>query len=310
MRTHAMIRAFVSVAVLGLIGAAPATAANITIKGSDTMVILAQRWAETYMKKNPAVTIQVTGGGSGTGIAALINKTTNLANSSRPIKGEEIAKANANGVDPGEYKVALDGLGVVVHSSNGVKELTLQQVNGIYRGDINDWSEVGGTAGKIIRYCRESNSGTYVFFKEHVLQNGDYAADCQTMPGTSAVAEAVSRDKNGIGYGGVAYFAPIAALRVLSIKKTDSSPGGVSAEGWKTGQRGRMERRLSDRSLALHVYNRQTVAGGESVPRLDHGTRRPTGGGGHRVHPAQGCSRRKVDPLKPGSSLVSAGRGE
>ena len=105
MRTHAMIRAFVSVAVLGLIGTAPATAANITVKGSDTMVILAQRWAETYMKKNPAVTIQVTGGGSGTGIAALINKTTNLANSSRPIKGEEIAKANGNSVDPGEYNV-------------------------------------------------------------------------------------------------------------------------------------------------------------------------------------------------------------
>ena len=115
MRTHAMIRALVGGLALGLIGSTPVDAANITIKGSDTMVILAQRWAETYMKKNPSVTIQVTGGGSGTGIAALINKTTNLANSSRPIKGEEIAKANANGVDPGEYKVALDALGVVVN---------------------------------------------------------------------------------------------------------------------------------------------------------------------------------------------------
>ena len=199
-------------------------AANITIKGSDTMIILAQRWAETYMKKHPEVTIQVTGGGSGTGIAALINKTTNLANSSRPIKADEIAKAGASGVDPGEYKVAMDALAVVVHTDNPVKELSMGQLNGIYRGDINDWSEVGGKPGRIVRYCRESNSGTYVFIKEHVLQNGDYAADCQTMPGTSAVAEAVSRDPAGIGYGGVAYFAAIPALKVLPIKKTDATP--------------------------------------------------------------------------------------
>ena len=188
------------------------------------MVILSQRLAETYMKSHPEVTIQVTGGGSGTGIAALINKTTNLANSSRPIKAEEIAKANANGVDPGEVKVALDALAVVVNAKNAVKELSMQQLNGIYRGDINDWSEVGGAPGKIIRYCRESNSGTYVFFKEHVMANGDYAADCQTMPGTSAVAEAVSRDSHGIGYGGVAYFATLPAVRILAIKKTDSGP--------------------------------------------------------------------------------------
>ena len=220
-------------AALVVVVTAPAGAANITVKGSDTMVILAQRWAETYMKKNPAVTIQVTGGGSGTGIAALINKTTNLANASRPIKAEEIAKAGANGVDPGEYKVAMDALAVVVNKDNAVKELSMSQLNGIYRGDINDWSEVGGTPAKIIRYCRESNSGTYVFWKEHVLQNGDYAADCQTMPGTSAVAEAVSRDKKGIGYGGVAYFAAIPALRVLPIKKTDSTPAVAALRNGK-----------------------------------------------------------------------------
>jgi phosphate transport system substrate-binding protein len=213
--------------------AAPAAAANITVKGSDTMIILAQRWAETYMRKNPSVTIQVTGGGSGTGIAALINKTTSLANSSRPIKADEIAKAGANGVDPGEYKVAMDALAVVVHKDNPVKELSMQQLNGIYRGDINDWSEVGGKPAKIIRYCRESNSGTYVFVKEHVLQNGDYAADCQTMPGTSAVAEAVSRDANGIGYGGVAYFAAIPALKVLPIKKTET---GTAVSPLKNGK--------------------------------------------------------------------------
>lgn len=227
MRIRKMMRTLCGAAAAGaltVVAAAPAWAANITVKGSDTMVILAQRWAETYMKKNPAVTIQVTGGGSGTGIAGLINNTTTLANSSRPIKAEEIANAKANGVDPGEYKVAMDALAVVVNKDNAVKELSMSQLNGIYRGDINDWGEVGGTPGRIIRYCRESNSGTYVFVKEHVLQNGDYAADCQTMPGTSAVAEAVSRDKSGIGYGGVAYFATIPALHVLPIKKTESAP--------------------------------------------------------------------------------------
>ncbi len=224
MRSWRMVYTFV-VAGMTLLGAAAiADAANITIKGSDTMVILSQRLAETYMKIHPNVTIQVTGGGSGTGIAALMNKTTNLANSSRPIKADEIAKARTGGADPGEYKIALDALAVVTNKANGVKELSLLQLNGIYRGDINDWSEVGGTPGKIIRYCRESNSGTYVFFKEHVLQNGDYAADCQTMPGTSAVAEAVSRDPHGIGYGGVAYFAALPALRIVPVKKTEGAP--------------------------------------------------------------------------------------
>lgn len=207
-------------------------AETITIKGSDTMVILAQRLAETYMKDHPDVTLQVTGGGSGTGIAALQNKTTNLANSSRPIKPEEVTKAKEGGVDPQEFKVALDALAVVVNAQNPLQTLSLEQLNGIYRGDINDWSEVGAPAGRIVRYCRESNSGTYVFFKEHVLQNGDYAADCQTMPGTSAVAEAVSRDRNGIGYGGVAYFAPLKALRILSVK---AKPDGPAVSPLKEG---------------------------------------------------------------------------
>ena len=222
MRSSMTIRT--AMASVALLWAASADAANITIKGSDTMVILSQRLAETYMKSHPNVTIQVTGGGSGTGIAALMNKTTNLANSSRPIKADEVAKARANGVEPAEYKIALDALAVVVNKANGVKELSLPQLNGIYRGDINDWSEVGGAPGKIIRYCRESNSGTYVFIKEHVLLNGDYAADCQTMPGTSAVAEAVTRDPSGIGYGGVAYFATLPDLRIVPVKKTDGSP--------------------------------------------------------------------------------------
>ena len=199
----------------------PGAAANITVKGSDTMVILGQRWAEEFMKANQDVTIQVTGGGSGTGIAALINGTTALANSSRPIKDEEKAQAKKNGIEVVEFKAAMDGLAVVVNSANPVQHLTMKQIGKIYTGYINNWKEVGGPDKRILRYSRESNSGTYVYFKEHVLQNRDYAADTQTMPGTSALAEAVSKDPSAIGYGGVAYFAGIPKIRILGVAKDD-----------------------------------------------------------------------------------------
>ena len=209
-------------AAAGLI--APAAAdSTITVKGSDTMVILGQRWAEEYMKERKDVTIQVTGGGSGTGIAALINGTTTLANSSRPIKPEEKEAAKKNGIDVVEIKTAMDALAVVVNAGNPVDHLTVKQVGMIYTGYINNWKQVGGPDKKILRYTRESNSGTYVFFKEHVLNNRDYAADAQTMPGTSAVAEAVSKDPSGIGFGGVAYFATNPKLKILKIAKDDRS---------------------------------------------------------------------------------------
>jgi phosphate transport system substrate-binding protein len=219
-----MMRSWAAAFVCAAVIAGPAFAAgNITVKGSDTMVILGQRWAEAYMKAHPDVTIQVTGGGSGTGIAALINGTTTLANSSRPIKSEETEQAKRGKIDVVEFKTAMDGLAVVVNADNPVKSLTLKQVGMIYTGYIGNWKQVGGPDKKIIRYSRESNSGTYVFFKEHVLMNRDYAADCQTMPGTSAVAEAVSRDSNGVGYGGVAYFATNPKLRIVPIAMDDKT---------------------------------------------------------------------------------------
>ncbi len=206
-------------------GAAPALRAeSITVKGSDTIVIMAQRWAEEYMKKNPGVKIQVTGGGSGTGIAALINGTTDFANSSRKVKSEEKASIEAAKRKVYEFPVALDALSVVVNRENPVTTLSLVQIGKIYSGYINNWKQVGGPDQKIIRYSRESNSGTYSFVKDEVLKGRDYAADCQTMNGTSDVAEAVARDKWGIGYGGVAYFAKVPALRIVSIKKTDDAP--------------------------------------------------------------------------------------
>jgi phosphate transport system substrate-binding protein len=210
-------------AVLGLAGLVASASDTITVKGSDTMVILGQRWAEEYMKERKDVTIQVTGGGSGTGIAALVNGTTTLANSSRPIKPEEIEAAKKNGIEVVEFKTAMDGLGVVVNASNPVDHLTLKQVGMIYTGYTNNWKQVGGPDKKILRYSRESNSGTYVFFKEHVLKNRDYAADAQTMPGTSAVAEAVAKDPAGIGYGGVAYFATNPKLKILKIAKDEKT---------------------------------------------------------------------------------------
>jgi phosphate transport system substrate-binding protein len=210
-----------------------ASSRNITVKGSDTMVVLGQRWAETYMGGHPEVTIQVTGGGSGTGIAALLNGTTDVANLSRQAKAEELQKAKQQGGELKEIAVAFDGLAVVVNRKNPVQQLTLQQLMGIYTGHFNNWKEVGGDDQKILRYCRESNSGTYVFLKEHVLKDRDYAADCQTLPGTGAVAEAVSRDPNGIGYGGISYFEKRPQLKVLSVKKDESSEAisPLTAEG-------------------------------------------------------------------------------
>lgn len=209
-------------------------AKNITVKGSDTMVILGQRWAERYMQGHPgAASIQVTGGGSGTGVAALINGTTDIANSSRAIKPAEIDKAKLAGYYPEEIKSAMDSLAVVVNKDNPIETLTLKQLMGIYTGRINNWSEVGGKDEAILRYCRESNSGTYVFFKEQVLKNADYAADCQTMPGTSAVANAVGKDAKGVGYGGAAYYLEAPGVKILSIKKNDKSQpvSPINADG-------------------------------------------------------------------------------
>lgn len=206
---------------------------SITVKGSDTMVLVAQKWAEVYQDTHPGVAIQVTGGGSGTGIAALINGTCDIANSSRSIKGSERKLALEGGVDAKELPVALDAICVVVNKDNPITELNVEQLMGIFTGAINSWTQVGGGSGPIIRYTRENNSGTYVFFKEHILQNKDYAPDCQTMPGTAALADAVSQDPKGIGYGGVAYFLQRPDCRILKVKKDAATPGvsPVAADG-------------------------------------------------------------------------------
>lgn len=201
---------------------ASACAGNITVKGSDTLVILAQKWAEVYMSKNPGTKIQVSGGGSGVGFAALQNGGTDLADASRKIKAKEIeACIKAFGKRPTEYKVALDGLSVYVNADNPIKELTVDQLDQIFSGKATNWKEVGGNDAPITVYSRENSSGTYEFFKEHVLKGKDFVASAQTMPGTAAVLQAVGKDKNGIGYGGAAYGA---GAKHLAVKKDSASP--------------------------------------------------------------------------------------
>jgi phosphate transport system substrate-binding protein len=216
---------FTKLFVFALLTAAPlaASAAPVTVKGSDTMVILGQRWAEEYMQKNPNNPIQVTGGGSGTGISALINGTTDICQSSRAMKPAEKAKLrdryNTTGV---EIPVARDGLAIYVHSSNPMTEISMSQLKDIFTGKLTNWKDAGGPDAKIIVYSRENSSGTYVFFKEHVLEGRDFSARAQTMPGTASVVNAVSKEKFGIGYGGAAYAK---GIKILKVKKDAASPG-------------------------------------------------------------------------------------
>jgi phosphate transport system substrate-binding protein len=207
-----------NIAIL-LVWAATAVAGDIHVKGSDTLVILAQKWAEVYMTAHPETHIQVTGGGSGTGFAALQNGQTDLADASRPIKPKEIEGCiKAFNRRPTEYKVALDGLSVYVNNDNPIGEISLEELAGIFTGAVKNWKEVGGPDMPIVVYGRENSSGTYEFFKEHVLKGKDFASTVQTEPGTAAVLQAISKDKGGIGYGGGAYGTGAKALKVSKVK--------------------------------------------------------------------------------------------
>jgi phosphate transport system substrate-binding protein len=198
--------------------------AKITVKGSDTMVILAQKWAELYMKSNPSTSIQVTGGGSGIGITALINGTTDICNASRPMKQTEIEKLKARYNTLGvEIPCAKDGVTIFLNEANKVNELSLKQLSDIYTGKIKNWKEVGGNDAEIRLYGRENSSGTYTYFHDEVVKN-DYAANTQSLPGTAAVVNAVKKDVNGIGYGGAAYAV---GVKHAKVKKDTGSPAFV-----------------------------------------------------------------------------------
>lgn len=210
-----------------------AQAGNVTVKGSDTMVILGQRWAEEFMKKNPGTKLQVTGGGSGTGISALINGTTDICMSSRPIKDAETEKLRTRFNTTGtEIAVAKDGVTFYVNEKNPLSSLTQEQLKGIYLGDITNWKDVGGPDAPIVVYSRENSSGTYVFVKDNLLGGEDYTASAQTLPGTAAVVNAVSKEKNGIGYGGAAYAKGVKELKI----KVGSGEVAPTAENIKSGK--------------------------------------------------------------------------
>jgi phosphate transport system substrate-binding protein len=193
---------------VGADGAASPAAekSTLTVKGSDTMVI----------------PVQVTGGGSGTGIAALINGTTDICEASRPMKDKEKEDTQAKRGAPAiETKVALDALAVYVNEKSPLQEISIPALHKIYAGETKSWKDVGGPDHAIVLYGRENNSGTYGYFKEHVLENKDFAAGVQTLAGTSAVVAAVKGDAWGIGYGGIAY---LEGIRALKVKKDDTSP--------------------------------------------------------------------------------------
>ncbi|RYZ37161.1 MAG: phosphate ABC transporter substrate-binding protein [Myxococcaceae bacterium] len=210
-----------------------AQAGTVTVKGSDTMVILVQRWAEAFMKKNPSMKIQVTGGGSGTGLAALQNGTTDIAMSSREMKKAEEDKLKATAkAEPTGIAVARDGVTFYVNESNTLDALTVEQLKDIYLGDTTSWKAVGGADAPIVLYSRENSSGTYVFVKETVLAGEDFASAAQTLPGTAAVVNAVAKEKNGIGYGGAAFAKGIKELKV----KKGNEAFAPSAQNVKSGK--------------------------------------------------------------------------
>ncbi len=200
---------------------------SIQIKGSDTMVNLGQAWAEKYMEKNPNEFIAVTGGGSGTGLSSLISGTCDIAISSRNIKEKEITLAKQKGVNPFEIKVALDGLAVVVNPKNPVSKLTADQLAQIFSGRITNWKELGGEDKKIVILSREVNSGTHVYFKEHVLRKNDPNSREEFSPGalmlssSQAIADEVAGNPAAIGYYGMGYIS--IKQKAVAIAKDDRS---------------------------------------------------------------------------------------
>ncbi len=210
----------------GLTTSAPA--AYIQNKGSDTIVNLALAWAERYQDLHPDVRISVSGGGSGTGIAALVNRTVDIANASRQITSQETKDAQANGVQPKEFVIARDAIAVIVNPENPISQLTLQQLADIFSGKINNWNELGGENRPIVRLSRETNSGTHVYFLENVLRLGQknnktlFSTDTLLLPSSEGITTEVRQNPNAIGYDGLGYVTP--DLKTIAMAKTVDGP--------------------------------------------------------------------------------------
>jgi phosphate transport system substrate-binding protein len=210
--------------------------------GSDTMVNLALAWAEQYQQDQPQAILSVSGGGSGTGIASLINKTTDIANASRKIKSEEIANAQANGIEPVEFVVARDAIAIIVNPNNPISQLSLQQLSDIYSGKINNWQELGGEDRPIVRLSRETNSGTHVYFLEQVLRLGDkndktlFSTDTLLLPSSEVIGAEIRSNPNAIGYDGLGYVTPdMKVVAVTDIRGEDPVFVYPSAESVNDG---------------------------------------------------------------------------
>jgi phosphate transport system substrate-binding protein len=203
--------------------ASETSAQYIENKGSDTIVNLALAWAEKYQSDHPDVRISVTGGGSGTGIAALVNGTVGIANASRKIKDEEVAEAESKGVNPVEHIIARDAIAVIVNPENPVSQLTLQQISDIYSGKITNWTEVGGEDRPIVKLSRETNSGTHVYFLETVLRMGSkedktlFSMDTLLLPSSEGIISEARDNPNAIGYDGLGYVPD--DLKMIAIAK-------------------------------------------------------------------------------------------
>lgn len=204
----------------------PGAAAYIQNKGSDTIVNLALAWAERYQKIHPEVRVSVTGGGSGTGIASLINGTVDIANASREIKPEEVTEAQKRGVDPQEHEIARDAIAVIVNPNNPINQLTMEEVSQIFRGEINNWKDLGGEDRPIVRVSRETNSGTHVYFLEAVVRLGYskskdiFAADTLLLPSSEGIISEVGDNPNAIGYDGLGYVT--SQVKVLAVAQKGS----------------------------------------------------------------------------------------
>lgn len=206
--------------------------APISVKGSDTMVVLVQRWAELFARERPDLAVQVIGGGSGTGLAALQNGTAQVAMSSRPASASEREAVERRfGVGLQEVPVAQDGVTFYVHPSNSINSVTLAQLRAIFLGDLVDWSALGGPRGRIVPYSRESSSGTYQFVKDRLLDGEDFAAETQTLPGTAAVVNAVAQETRGLGYGGAVFARGVRELKI----ETSSGAIAPTADTVRTG---------------------------------------------------------------------------
>ncbi|HEY60439.1 MAG TPA: PstS family phosphate ABC transporter substrate-binding protein [Anaerolineae bacterium] len=202
---------------------ASSSAAFIENKGSDTLVNLALAWAEHYQELHPEIQISVTGGGSGTGITALINGTVDIANASRQIKSEEIETAISKGIEPYEFIVANDAIAMIINPENPIDELTLEQVSKIYRGEIRNWNELGGEDRPIVRLSRETNSGTHIYFLETVVRLGNkqdkslFSTDTLLLPSSEGIIAEVRENPNAIGYDGLGYVTPEVKIIALAI---------------------------------------------------------------------------------------------